>query len=213
MQIVIHAGVDRVGHAQSLLREAACRIDGAGGHGGRLRPDEVTDLWMALVAGRWTQLDEFEAAGRRYIVARRSRSEASDATLSDREREVAAHIAVGQSNKAVAWQLGVSPSTVASHAARIARKLGVTSRVDLVFGCARYLRAVASCPRLVKESHGTLDDGAELGLGSTAQHERGELAPAAHAERAVRLRELLGDGRGRRPALRGDLGVGEPCQG
>jgi DNA-binding NarL/FixJ family response regulator len=125
---------------RAVLREAAREVDRAGSTRGRLRAEEATDLWRALVAGGFTLVDEFDADGRRCVVAWQRPSASSEVALSNREREVAAQLAVGQSNKAIAYQLGVSLSTVTTYAARIARKLGTTNRVDLVSGCAFYMR-------------------------------------------------------------------------
>jgi DNA-binding CsgD family transcriptional regulator len=56
---------------------------------------------------------------------------ASDVQLSRREQEVAELVARGLSNAAVARQLYVSPSTVATHVAHILEKLGFSSRVEI----------------------------------------------------------------------------------
>lgn len=52
--------------------------------------------------------------------------------LSEREREVLRQIALGYSNKEIAAQLSVSPKTVETYKARMADKLDLHSRVDLV---------------------------------------------------------------------------------
>ncbi len=52
--------------------------------------------------------------------------------LSAREEEVLRHIAWGQSNKAIAGALGISVKTVETYKARIAEKLGLRSRTDMV---------------------------------------------------------------------------------
>jgi predicted ATPase/DNA-binding CsgD family transcriptional regulator/tetratricopeptide (TPR) repeat protein len=49
-------------------------------------------------------------------------------TLTPREREVVALIALGRSNKAIAGELFISPATAARHVANILAKLGYTSR-------------------------------------------------------------------------------------
>jgi DNA-binding CsgD family transcriptional regulator len=52
--------------------------------------------------------------------------------LTSREREVAARVASGCSNKVVAFELGVSTGTVAVLLRRALRKLGLASRLDLI---------------------------------------------------------------------------------
>ena len=52
--------------------------------------------------------------------------------LSDREREVLTRIARGFSNKEIAGQLGISVKTVETYKARMAEKLGLHSRVEMV---------------------------------------------------------------------------------
>jgi DNA-binding NarL/FixJ family response regulator len=55
----------------------------------------------------------------------------SDASLSPREREVLALVAAGQTNKAIAEALYVSPNTVKTHVASLLHKLQADSRVQL----------------------------------------------------------------------------------
>jgi predicted ATPase/DNA-binding CsgD family transcriptional regulator len=52
-------------------------------------------------------------------------------TLTPREREIAALIASGYSNKAIADELVISPATAARHVANILSKLGFTSRAQI----------------------------------------------------------------------------------
>jgi DNA-binding NarL/FixJ family response regulator len=52
--------------------------------------------------------------------------------LSDREREVLLRIAQGFSNKEIAAELALSVKTVETYKARVAEKLGLRSRVDMV---------------------------------------------------------------------------------
>ncbi len=59
------------------------------------------------------------------------RAEALDG-LTDREREVLAHLADGASNGEIAETLSISPKTVARHRENIMRKLGLHSRTELV---------------------------------------------------------------------------------
>ena len=52
--------------------------------------------------------------------------------LSSRELEVALMVREGMANKAIAFELGLSLGTVASHIRRIRRKLGARSRRDII---------------------------------------------------------------------------------
>ena len=47
-----------------------------------------------------------------------------------REMEILTHLAIGQSNKVIARDLGISIGTVKLHVKAILRKLGVHSRVE-----------------------------------------------------------------------------------
>ena len=51
-------------------------------------------------------------------------------TLTPREMEILTHLAIGQSNKVIARDLGISIGTVKLHVKAILRKLGVHSRVE-----------------------------------------------------------------------------------
>ena len=61
--------------------------------------------------------------------------------LTDREVEVLAILAAGDSNKVIARRLGVSPYTVKTHVARICDKLGVQRRGQAV-DKARFLALI-----------------------------------------------------------------------
>ena len=56
---------------------------------------------------------------------------AADRTLSGRQREVAALIAAGLSNRAIAERLGLGRRTVDTHVRHILRKLGMRSRIQI----------------------------------------------------------------------------------
>ena len=66
-----------------------------------------------------------QASERRRAAAQRL------ATLTDREREVAAAIGSGASNADVAASLFMSEATVKAHVSRLFTKLGVTNRVQI----------------------------------------------------------------------------------
>ena len=115
------------------LREAVLRMEKARGRAGRQDPERATEAWTALVGGRWSLVDRFERGGRRFLVARPNLHQLRDPrALSPRERAVAHLAALGKSNKLIAYELGLAGSTIATHLSAALRKLGATSRVDLV---------------------------------------------------------------------------------
>jgi DNA-binding CsgD family transcriptional regulator len=89
-------------------------------------------IWRAFVAGGWSLLGSHDHDGRRHLLLRRNPELHDLACLSSREREILRRACRGHANKAIAYELGLSPSTVASHLARARRKLGVTTRVALM---------------------------------------------------------------------------------
>lgn len=119
---------DRV--ALAALREAAKRVDRARTRAVRGTPDAL-ELWQGLQARRWTLVDQFERDGRRYYVARPNQPEGAPsdalASLTERERQAVALLAMGRSNKAIAYELGIAPSSVSTLLARAVAKTGCGS--------------------------------------------------------------------------------------
>lgn len=72
----------------------------------------------------------------------RLRTTASRARMSEsltaRERQILSQIALGQSNKAIARVLGISPDTVKLHVRHILAKLGCASRVEAAVLAAQH---------------------------------------------------------------------------
>jgi len=119
--------------AREILREAARAMDRARGALRRKSPEQALEIWKGLCAGRWSLVDSFESDGRRYVIARPNEPRLPDPrALSERERQVVAYAALGRANKLIAYTLGLSVSTVATHLASAMRKLGVRTRVELV---------------------------------------------------------------------------------
>jgi DNA-binding CsgD family transcriptional regulator len=129
---------DRV---RDLLRDAVKSLETARGFRCRSpRAGGVT--WKKLATAQWRLVDHFESNGKRYVVAFRDDPEASAAAnLSAREREIAARAAMGQSNKVIAYELGVAHSTVRVFVARAAAKLGAVTREEMIVA---FLRASTS---------------------------------------------------------------------
>lgn len=119
--------------ARESLREAVKRIDRARSTLRRKDPDEAVETWRGLVDGRWSLVDTFDSDGRRFVVARGNSPEARDPrALTPQERQVVGYAALGHANKEIAYALGIAASTVATHLTNAQRKLGATTRVELV---------------------------------------------------------------------------------
>jgi len=123
--------------AQVELVRATRAIDRARGKLRRVDPEESLALWRCLVDGTWTLIDTFDSDGRRYVVAHRngraSHPSASLASeLTPRELDVLARLVEGYGNKLIAYELGLTQSTVATLLKRAASKLGASSRAELV---------------------------------------------------------------------------------
>jgi DNA-binding CsgD family transcriptional regulator len=116
------------------LRRIAREAEGAGG--AQLDGERA---WSDLVRGELSPIDQFEAGGRRYIVALPvARREApASSSLSKRELAAAELAARGYANKVIAMELGLAEQTVSTYLARAKAKLGITTRIELI----RLLRA------------------------------------------------------------------------
>lgn len=119
--------------ARLALRGAAVALDKARARAVRTPDaDGALEVWRPLVEARWTLYDHFERDGRRYYVARRNDPAMAEDGLTLRERQVVGFAALGHSNKLIAYELGLRPSTVATHLSVAARKLGLSSRLALI---------------------------------------------------------------------------------
>ncbi|RYZ06776.1 MAG: response regulator transcription factor [Myxococcales bacterium] len=131
---LLHAERDaRDPDAQRALREAARRMDRARCRGQGASPDEALGLWRALVDGRWSLIERFESDGRRVLVARQNPPRArKHRALSEQEQKVVALLALGHSVKLCAYELGRAESTTSEIARSALRKLGLSSRAELL---------------------------------------------------------------------------------
>jgi DNA-binding NarL/FixJ family response regulator len=100
------------------------------GAAGYLLKDEAPEVIVAAVrtAARGERLWTMEQFAR----ARRWREEVEErwSALTEREREVLALVAAGESNKEIAQALNVTVRTVEFHVSNVLGKLGLTSRVE-----------------------------------------------------------------------------------
>jgi len=127
------------------LGEAVRRMERARGPMRHRDQDGALDLWRALVDGNYTLLDHYERGGRRYIVAvENAPAAAGPEVLTPRERQVVAAAAAGRTNKLIAYELGLSDSTVRVLLTRASRKLATRSRQELVACYRAHERSRAS---------------------------------------------------------------------
>src|SRR5262249_19060843 len=118
------------GRARPGARSAACECARRGGAGlegpGRGARD-------ARRAARWTLVDEFDCLGRRYVLARRNDPRvAAPTALTPREQQAVGWARLGHSNKLIAYEMGISASTVRVLLHRAAARLGVRTREELI---------------------------------------------------------------------------------
>ena len=114
---------------RAALRRAVLALDRARGPLRHRDPEQALSLWRALVAGRWSLVDDFDSDGRRFVVAHRNDAKVSDLRgLTSRERQIAGYEALGHSNKVIAYQLGLSVGTVGEHLVCAREKLRVLDR-------------------------------------------------------------------------------------
>lgn len=131
---IAHAeGEAKARSARERLAGAVLKVERARGRLRRTEPDEALALWQGLVDGRWSLLDHVEADGRRVVLARLNPPGVRDPrALTARERDVLAYVAQGHGNKYVAYALGLSTTTVATHLRRALQKLGLSTRRDAI---------------------------------------------------------------------------------
>jgi len=116
--------------ALETLKRAAVAMDRARGPMRALSPASAIREWKGLVAARWTLLEVFESDGRRYLVARRNDPAHAYHLLARRERQVLGYALLGHENKLIAYELGLSASTVRVLFSRAAKKLGTVTRAE-----------------------------------------------------------------------------------
>jgi len=115
------------------LHEAARRADRARTRDVRREPDAALDMWECLVSGEYSVVEVFDTDGKRLFVAKKNAPDArGPRALSPRERQVAALLALGHSDKWIAYELGVGEGAVASYAHTALRKLGVRRAGDVM---------------------------------------------------------------------------------
>ncbi len=136
---------DAAAGARDELRRAALAFDEARS---KLRRDEehATRRWRPLVTSRWSLVDDFDTDGKHFVVAVENSppTRGPQRDLSEREHQVLTQAHLGHSNKVIAYELGLSHSTVRVLMHRAMRKLGSSTRRE----------AIARFDALVKKTRG-----------------------------------------------------------
>lgn len=116
----------------SEAEEDLARALRAGANGYLLKsmePDEVVDAVQRAARGETTVAPAMTAKLVNLLEAKHS-ADSLLGSLTQREREILAHLAKGESNKAIARQLDISYDTVKLHVRHILAKLNLSSRVE-----------------------------------------------------------------------------------
>lgn len=116
-----------------VLQSVIKRVDKVRTKTGRSDADLAMKSWEGLIQGRWSLVDYFDTDQRRYIVAVKNDPRYPDPRgLTLRERQIAEYMGHGLSTKQICYTLGISPSAVTNCSARVKRKLGLNSTLELV---------------------------------------------------------------------------------
>ena len=139
---VLHATGDAV-ELRSSLTEAVLRSERARSHLRKVDATEATELWSALVEGKWSVLEATERDEKRFLLARKNtlrpptlpaepaaRRDLID--LTKEESDVVWLAVQGHSHKYIAYELGLSAPTVARRLRAAMDKLRVGSRRELL---------------------------------------------------------------------------------
>jgi two-component system, NarL family, nitrate/nitrite response regulator NarL len=95
-----------------------------------MEPDEVIEAVQRAVKGETVVAPAMTAKLVNLLDHKLSSSDSLLNSLTQREREILAHLAKGESNKAIARQLDISYDTVKLHVRHILAKLNLSSRVE-----------------------------------------------------------------------------------
>jgi DNA-binding NarL/FixJ family response regulator len=135
-------------------------------------------------------INHFAAEDRIYLVteSRDTRPSAREG-LSQRERDVLCQLLAGQSQKAISYELGLSPSTVATHASHAFAKLNLPP-CPCSIPLALVLITQAACGAIVLRDArvtASLRNGRRYSVANLARPPGTRLARLTDAERAVAL--------------------------
>ena len=142
---LLHAeGEATTNEARATLARAVTALERARGKQRRTDPDGALEAWKGLVDARWSLVDHFESDGKRLIVARENEPISPPlASLSKRERQIVGYLAIGHTSKLIAYELGISDSTVRVLIHRAMRRLNVRTQRELA---AAFMNAMKPAP-------------------------------------------------------------------
>jgi len=131
---LLHAEGDATSSgARHALITAVAHVMSSRGSLRKESSERALELWRALVSGRWSIVEHCDTDGKRLILARKNQASVPQpAALNANERLVALYTSWGHSNKLIAYELGLSASTVSSLLRSALRKLGLSSRSELL---------------------------------------------------------------------------------
>ncbi len=133
LRIIEAIGPAKDRNAAQILRRAARRVDKARGKLRRDDPRKALETWKALVRGRWSMVDWFDSDGRRFVLARPNPPKVFDPRgLSAQECQVVTFVLLGDTNKVIAYRLGLSQGRVSVLLKSAMHKLGAKSKAQLV---------------------------------------------------------------------------------
>ncbi len=133
LRIIDSVGPAAEPSAGDTLREAAVSVDRARGPMRRDDPQQALETWTALVSGRWSMVDWFDADGRRYILGLPNLPDVVDPRgLTNQEAQVVTYVLLGDTSKLIAYRLGLSPARISGLLKSAMHKLGVDGKLDLI---------------------------------------------------------------------------------
>jgi DNA-binding NarL/FixJ family response regulator len=119
--------------AKPAIVEDALRLGALGVLPKSLTAEEMKEALRAVLSGEiWTPPAAPSGLGRHRPKAQGAKWLS---TLTQREREVLALVRQGKFNKQIAYELGITESTVKSHVSTVMEKLGVRKRTQAVLAC------------------------------------------------------------------------------
>lgn len=132
LRIIDAVGRAREESAAECLRRGARRIDSARRKSGQKDYEEALQTWRALVCGRWTLIDWFDSGRRRFLLGMANPPQIRDPRgLTERECQVVEYAVQGDTNKMIAYRLGLSQAHVSALLGSAMKKLGVRTRTQL----------------------------------------------------------------------------------